>query len=212
MSEARIGNARQAELAVVDWLHGLGYTDAAPAVDGPEGVDVVAHSGLAVVRYGHAAVRRRDLQQLAAAGQGRSDLALFVFASSRFELPALTYADGVGIVLLTYDETGRMTPSSAAARVLLQGRGAGVAAPAGTAGGSWLPVLRHAPLAVALYFLVVAVLQAAAFVRGEDTAAAAAFALALAIALAAAWFFLTRRLRLPTADDGARPPRRGRGA
>jgi hypothetical protein len=190
---------------VVRWLRDAGYADAAEAADGPDGVDVVSTWGLAQVRYGDAAVRRSDLQRLAAARAEGSEQALFAFTSSKFELPALTYADVKNMLLFTYDEDGAMTPRSAAARMMVGGpRAAAAPTPlsAGPLGGFWVAFVRHAPLLAAIYFLAAGAIQLSAAVQGEGSAFGASFSLAIALGLGALWFFVTRRWRPPGAGAG----------
>jgi hypothetical protein len=198
-----VRTARQATSAVVEWLRAAGYTDAREVDEAPEGVDAVSRWCLAQVRFGDAAVRRTDLQRLSAARGERTDLALFAFASSKFEVPALTYADAKSMLLFTFDEWGTMTPRSAAARVMIGGPRAAVASPLAPdeLSGFWLALVRHAPLALAVLLLGAAAMGLAAAAQGDGGAVGAVIRIVAAVALAALWFFVTRRWRPP----GARP-------
>lgn len=204
----KIANARQAERAVVHWMHDLGYVDAVAAEDGaPDGVDVVAYSGLAQVRFGDAPVRRSELLKLEAAREGRSEVALFAVTSSKFEMPALTYADAKNILLFQLMPDGSLEPRSASARVLLGGPSAAVARPgsAGVPGFQWFPVLRHVPLVLGAYFLAVALFQGLRLPDGAGPGAVA-FSALFGAALVALWFFVTRRMGTAAAPpDGSDP-------
>lgn len=194
-----ITNARQAERAVLSWMRGRGYVDAEPALEGPEGVDVAAFSGLAQVRFGDAAVRRSELLKLDAARAGRPDVALFAVTTSSFDLPAQTFADSKNIVLLHLTQDGRFEPLNSTARLLLGGPGATLGTPGtgGTPGIPLVPILKHVPLVGAAYFLVVAGIQAKALASGaEDAPAVTSVVLSalVGVGLAAVWYFGTRRL------------------
>lgn len=194
-----ITNARQAERAVLSWMRGRGYVDAKPALEGPEGVDVAAFSGLAQVRFGDAAVRRSELQKLDAAREGRPDVALFAVTTSSFDLPAQTFADSKNIVLLHLTPDGRFEPLNSTARLLLGGPGAALGTPGtgGTPGIPLVPILKHVPLVGAAYFLVVAGIQAKALASGAEDAPTVTSVVLSALAgvgLVAVWYFGTRRL------------------
>lgn len=203
---------RHAEASAIRWLRDFGYPDAAPAPDdSPPGVDVRATWALAQVRFGDAAVRRSDLQQLAAARADASDVALFAFTASRFELPAITYADTKGIRLFSYADDGGLIPRNENARAVLGATGA----PARTVTPDIFtvaPVLRWAPLVVASYLVVITLLQVARAASGVVGIGDVLLPLTGALAFGAMWYFGTRRLgrRKPGRTDRQAPPGDGR--
>lgn len=188
---------RQAERNAIRWLRDLGYADAAAAPEGsPPGVDITSRWAIAQVRFGDSAVRRSELQQLTEARGDDEEVAIYAFTSSKFEIPALTYADVKGIALFSYDGSGAMLPRNAAASSV-------VGAPAATptlwngrvrATTSSPRFLKWLPLLVAIWLAFVVAFQAFLLSRGDGgSVAGLVFAAVGSLVFASWWFFGTRR-------------------
>ncbi|GGV58576.1 hypothetical protein GCM10010294_05710 [Streptomyces griseoloalbus] len=114
-----IRDARDAELAAVDWMRYLGFTDAvATPVGSDAGIDVLAERAVAQVKKEGSPTTRPTVQQLhgVAAAQQRS--ALF-FSMAGYTPPALAWASQQGIALFQYDLQGTPQPVNPPALHLL---------------------------------------------------------------------------------------------
>lgn len=207
----QISTWHQAELNAVRWLRAHGFPDAVPVPGGAQtGVDIRGGHLLARVFFGTPSVSRADLQALVAA-RGTEDTHLAALTSSKYELPAVTYADAKGVMLLAYDDGGVVTPrnSGALAIVPASERPAARSVPSS---GPWVPVLRHAALAIALYQLAfTGTLLLSAARTGQPVAVGnVAFGLLVTAGLVALWFFVTRHMGKPKPTAPAdRPPSDG---
>jgi hypothetical protein len=203
----RIVTWHQAELNAVRWLRSHGYPDAVPVQGGAQtGADVRGTYLVARVVFGNASVTRADVQQLVQAG-GSDGAHLAMLASSKYELPAVTYADAKGVMLLAYDEAGTITPRNTGALAIVP-EAERRAARSNQPTGPWVPVLRHAPLAVAVYQLAfTATLVLSAARTGQPVAVGnVAFGLLVAAALSAFWYFVSRHLGRPKRTAPAETP------
>lgn len=210
LPEPGIRTSHQAELNAVRWLRTHGYPDAVPVQGGAEtGVDIRGAYLVARVVFGTAAVTRGHIQAVVGA-RGRDDTHLVVLTSSRYELPAITYADSKGVMLLTYDDAGRIAAKNAVALAIVppEERMASRSTPVS---GPWVPILRHAPLGIAIYQLA---FTATILISAARTGLAAplgnvAFGLIVAVGLGALWFFVSRHLGRPKPSAAASPPTAG---
>lgn len=211
----RITTWHQAELNAVRWLRAHGFPDAAPAQGGAAtGIDVRGAHLLARVFFGTDLITRADIQTLVNA-RGTDDARhLAVLTSSKYEFPAVTYADAKGVMLLAYDDAGTVSPRNTGALAIVPAAERPAARSTPTS-GPWVPVLRHAPLAIALYQLAfTATLLLSAARTGQPIAVGnVAFGLLVTAGLTALWFFVTRHAGKPkpaaTAPPSDGPPPEG---
>lgn len=190
-----IRNQGAATAAATRWLRAHGYPDALPAQrEQAPGVDVRSDAVLALVHHGTSAVNREMMQRLVAARGKDADVALYAFTSSRYELPALTYADYHGVQLLTYDEDGRIWPRDRGGRVLDE---RARRSPNSSVPMAWGAVFRHLPLLLAVYMYAIAATQLLALVRGNagPVWGNVVFGVVTGTAFLALWLFLVRRAR-----------------
>lgn len=205
--EPAIHTWHQASLAAARWLRAQGYPDAVPVAGGEEsGVDVRATGALALVRHSKKAVRREHLQRLVDTRGKDPSTAMYAFTTSRFELPAVTFADGRRIRLLTFDDDGAVVPFDYNAALRSSGAAGSPAAmlPAATDA-----IIRYVPVGIALFMFLAAAIQVLGIVAGTGGSwLGALISLVLGGALLAGWVAWRRRQRAAEAraDDGARPP------
>ncbi|MFK0059731.1 restriction endonuclease [Streptomyces werraensis] len=115
-----IRDARDAELAAVDWMHYLGFTDAAATpVGADEGIDVLAEHAVAQVKKEGSRTTRPTVQQLHGVATAKQRAALF-FSMAGYTPPAIAWASQQGIALFKYDLQGRPQPINPPALSLLE--------------------------------------------------------------------------------------------
>lgn len=87
-----------AELNAAEWMRRMGFIDAAPTPSGKdEGLDVVARSAAAQVKYIGVPVSSEMVQRLRGAAFDRDD-ALF-FSTSGYDTASVAVADRCGVAL-----------------------------------------------------------------------------------------------------------------
>ncbi|WP_346537888.1 restriction endonuclease [Micromonospora sp. DPT] len=156
---------QDAEQNAAAWMRHWGFADARVTPGGAdEGVDVRSRNAIAQVKFEAAQVGRPALQRLVGARGLQHHQAMFFFSGAGFSVPAVQYADELGISLFQYSLAGEMTPVNRVARTFLAGVAARAAsAPAGQAGpATAASATSHAPtgnqgvwrLIVGLFFLV----------------------------------------------------------
>ncbi|MFF3222993.1 restriction endonuclease [Nocardia suismassiliense] len=112
-----IRTSLEAEANAVRQMKELGFGDAALTPDGADnGIDVISAGAIAQVKWTGAAVGRPELQKLFGARGNARHLQLFFFAASGYSLPAIRFADEVGIHLFTFDPDGTIQPQNSLAR------------------------------------------------------------------------------------------------
>lgn len=193
----------QASLAAARWLRAQGYPDAVPVPGGEDtGVDVRATGALALVRHSDKAIRREHLQRLADTRGKDPSTAMYAFTTSRFELPAVTFADGRRIRLLTFADDGAVVPFDYNASL----RSGGVAgSPAGMLPAATDAIIRYLPVGLAVFMLIAAAIQVLGIVAGTGGSWAGALtSLVLGGALLALWVVFRRRQRAAAARRGGR--------
>ncbi|MFM9593120.1 restriction endonuclease [Streptomyces scabiei] len=105
---------QDAELAAVDHMRSLGFTDARVTVAGADGgIDVIASDALAQVKYYSQPIGVGPIRELR--GVADSHHHLLFYASGGYTASALKFADDRGIALLSFLEHGRITPLNTAA-------------------------------------------------------------------------------------------------
>ncbi|PWD51248.1 hypothetical protein C8046_11875 [Serinibacter arcticus] len=116
---------QQAEEMAAHHMRRLGHPDARATPVGPDGgIDVRARSAIAQVKMESTYTGRPALQRLYGARADDRHLQLWFFSATNYTRDALTYADGVGMILLTWDHQGRLTARNAAAERALAWRSA----------------------------------------------------------------------------------------
>ncbi|MGW7256525.1 restriction endonuclease [Streptomyces sp. NPDC054834] len=142
-----IRDARDAELAAVDWMRYLGFTDAvATPVGADEGIDVLAERAVAQVKKEGSPTTRPTVQQLHGVAAAKQRSALF-FSMAGYTPPAIAWASQQGIALFQYDLQGTPQPVNPPALRLLEAADeqasrtadAPAATPADTTGGAAAP-------------------------------------------------------------------------
>ncbi len=108
----------EVELAAVEWMRRLGFSDAAATRPGPDGgVDIRATGAAAQVKAFSIPVSRPDVQRLRGAAYD-VEHALF-FSWNGYSPNAQSYANAVGVALFTFDgSVESILPSSVAATEL----------------------------------------------------------------------------------------------
>ncbi|MDF3297864.1 restriction endonuclease [Streptomyces tropicalis] len=115
-----IRDARDAELAAVDWMCYLGFTDAvATPVGADEGIDVLAERAVAQVKKEGSPTTRPTVQQLHGVATAKQRAALF-FSMAGYTHPAIAWASQQGIALFQYDLQGTPQPVNPPALSLLE--------------------------------------------------------------------------------------------
>ncbi|MEU6553602.1 restriction endonuclease [Streptomyces sp. NPDC046915] len=142
-----IRDARDAELAAVDWMRYLGFTDAvATPVGADEGIDVLAEHAVAQVKKEGSPTSRPTVQQLHGVAAAKQRSALF-FSMAGYTPPAIAWASQQGIALFQYDLQGTPQPVNPPALHLLEAADerasgtadAAAATPADTTGSTAAP-------------------------------------------------------------------------
>lgn len=119
---------QDAELAAVDHMHGLGFTDAQMTGAGADGgIDVIARDAIAQVKHYSQPVGVGPVRELR--GVADSHHHLLFYASGGYTAKAHEFADKRGVALFSLLEFGHITPLNATAARLS-------ARPASTAGWS----------------------------------------------------------------------------
>ncbi|MFE2560229.1 restriction endonuclease [Streptomyces sp. NPDC059352] len=123
---------QDAELAAVDHMHGLGFTDAQTTGAGADGgIDVIARDAIAQVKHYSQPVGVGPVRELR--GVADSHHHLLFYASGGYTAKAREFADKRGVALFSLMELGHITPLNAAAARLSARLSA---RPASTAGWS----------------------------------------------------------------------------
>ena len=118
-----IRDAVAAEQNAADRMRELGFSDARITPAGADnGIDVVASSALAQVKWRGAQVPRADIQRLFGARGHRRDVSLLFFAASGFSKAAVECADELEVMLFSYDPDGTITPHGRHAAMQLNAR------------------------------------------------------------------------------------------
>ncbi|WP_324273621.1 restriction endonuclease [Blastococcus brunescens] len=119
--EVHIKTWQQAEENAAAWMRWWGFADARVTPTGADGgIDVLATTAIAQVKFKAAQVGRPDVQRLAGARGSANNRAILFFTGIGFTKPAVEYADRERIALFEYAMSGEMTPVSSAARILLR--------------------------------------------------------------------------------------------
>ncbi|NDZ93342.1 restriction endonuclease [Streptomyces sp. SID6673] len=114
-----ISTPHQAELNAQDQMRSWGFIDAVATTGGADGgLDVRSSRALAQVKWKGGVTGRPDVQNLYGA-RGAGTEQLFFFSASGYSDQAITYADQVGILLVTYDPLGAVEGVNQAARRFL---------------------------------------------------------------------------------------------
>lgn len=114
MAERLTTPEQAAEIAAAA-MRAMGHPDAQQAHDGGP-VDVRAARATAMVAFRPTLVERSELQRLVGARGYETYLQLFCFAVAGYTDKALEYAQHMDIAAFTFDEVGRVTAVSPAAR------------------------------------------------------------------------------------------------
>ncbi|MFF7975795.1 restriction endonuclease [Streptomyces sp. NPDC007905] len=118
-AERLIRDARDAELAAVDWMRYLGFTDAAATPVGADGgIDVLAERAVAQVKKEGSRTTRPTVQQLHGVATAKQRAALF-FSMAGYTPPAITWATQQDVALFQYDLQGTPQPINPPALRLL---------------------------------------------------------------------------------------------
>ncbi|MEU1465289.1 restriction endonuclease [Streptomyces sp. NPDC005727] len=114
-----IRDARDAELAAVDWMRYLGFTDAAATPVGADGgTDVIAERAVAQVKKEGSRTTRPTVQQLHGVATAKQRAALF-FSMAGYTPPAIAWATQQDVALFQYDLQGTPQPINPPALRLL---------------------------------------------------------------------------------------------
>ncbi|WP_139319467.1 restriction endonuclease [Gordonia sp. CNJ-863] len=114
-----ITTPHQAELNAQDQMRSWGFVDAVATTGGSDGgIDVRSSRALAQVKWKGGVTGRPDVQNLYGARGAGTEQLLF-FSASGYSDQATTYADQVGILLMTYDPLGAVEGVNPAARRFL---------------------------------------------------------------------------------------------
>lgn len=101
-----ITDAHTAELNAAEQVKLWGFTDAVATAGGADGgLDVCSSRALAQVKWKNGVTGRPDVQNLYGA-RGTGIQQLFFFSAAGYSQQAITYADEVGVLLMTYDPLG----------------------------------------------------------------------------------------------------------
>ncbi|NMO04313.1 restriction endonuclease [Gordonia sp. TBRC 11910] len=116
-----ITSARAAELNAAARMRALGYVDATATPIGPDGgIDVVATSAVAQVKWEASQTGRPHLQRFYGAAAVRADVADMLFINSAgYSRDAVAYADRVTIALFTYSPLGELTAVNSTAEAII---------------------------------------------------------------------------------------------
>lgn len=115
-----IRSAVEAEECAAAAMRRWGFGDARVTGKGADsGLDVLASTAVAQVKWKTAQVGRPELQALYGARAGHHHRRMLFFAASGYSVPAIRYADENGMLLFVYDPLGAITPASAEARHFL---------------------------------------------------------------------------------------------
>jgi len=118
-TERLIRDARDAELAAVDWMRYLGFTDAAATPVGADGgIDVLAERAVAQVKKEGSRTTRPTVQQLHGVAIAKQRAALF-FSMAGYTPPAIAWATQQDVALFQYDLQGTPQPVNPPALRLL---------------------------------------------------------------------------------------------
>ncbi|MGW0885867.1 restriction endonuclease [Streptomyces sp. NPDC002671] len=113
---------QDAELAAVDHMRSLGFTDARETGAGADGgVDVIARDAIAQVKYYSQPIGVGPVRELR--GVADSHHHLLFYASGGYTTSARQFADEKKVALFSIQELGHITPLNAAAARLGSGRG-----------------------------------------------------------------------------------------
>ena len=113
-----IRTPRDAEFAARDWLHYLGYSNAAVSPIGADGgVDVLSSRAVAQVKSGETPTGRPIIQQIYGVAALREKEAI-VFSVAPFTDEAMEWADRARVALFRLDLTGMATPANPRAESL----------------------------------------------------------------------------------------------
>lgn len=100
-------------------MRSWGFTDAVATTGGADGgLDVRSSRALAQVKWKGGVTGRPDVQNLYGA-RGAGTEQLFLFSASGYSDQAITYADQVGILLMTYDPLGAVEGVNQGAKLFL---------------------------------------------------------------------------------------------
>lgn len=112
---------RDAETNAAEWTRYLGFPDARVTAAGPDGgIDIRASGALGQVKhYAKGAIPAALLQQLYGAAAGHRAQLLFFTTAASFSMPAITYADRVGMALYRTQLDGMIIPIGMRAHELL---------------------------------------------------------------------------------------------
>lgn len=114
-----ITTPQRAELNAQAQMQSWGFTDAVATTGGSDGgIDVRSSRALAQVKWKGGVTGRPDVQNLYGA-RGAGTEQLFFFSASGYSDQAITYADQVGIMLMTYDPLGAVEGVNQAAKQFL---------------------------------------------------------------------------------------------
>ena len=114
-----ITTPHQAELNAAERMKAWGFSGAVATTGGADGgIDVRSSRALAQVKWKGGATGRPDVQNLYGA-RGAGTEQLFFFSASGYSDQAITYADQVGILLMTYDPLGEVEGVNQAAKRFL---------------------------------------------------------------------------------------------
>ncbi|MEU9987184.1 restriction endonuclease [Streptomyces sp. NPDC048045] len=113
---------QDAELAAVDHMRSLGFTDARVTDAGADGgIDVIARDAIAQVKYYSQPIGVGPVRELR--GVADSHHHLLFYASGGYTATARQFADEKKVALFSVQELGHITPLNAAAAGLASGRG-----------------------------------------------------------------------------------------
>ncbi|MEU0265669.1 restriction endonuclease [Nocardioides sp. NPDC006303] len=116
----QIDSWKAAEENAARWMRYWGFTDSRCTPAGPDGgIDVVAGSALAQVKFEAHQTGAPAVQRLVGARRNETEKALLFFSGVGFARPAVEYADDMGIALFKYDLLGEMSPQNLTARQLV---------------------------------------------------------------------------------------------
>lgn len=116
-----ISTPHQAELNAQDQMRSWGFADAVATTGGSDGgVDVRSARALAQVKWKGGVTGRPDVQNLVGA-RGNGTQQLFFFSASGYSQQAITYADEMQVLLMTYDPLGEVKGVNQAAKTFLAG-------------------------------------------------------------------------------------------
>lgn len=115
-----IRSAVEAEECAAATMRRWGFVDARITGKGADsGLDVIASTAVAQVKWKTAQVGRPELQALYGARARHHHRRMLFFAASGYSAPAIQYADENDMLLFVYDPLGTITPANAVGRRFL---------------------------------------------------------------------------------------------